>query len=226
MEVRDDQTVFVIDDEESVRDSIAALVEIRGLPVETFATAEDFLQRYKNDTAGCVVTDLRIERGMTGIELQEVLSSAGSEIPVVVISAYASVSNAVQAMNNGAVTLLEKNCTTDELWSAIVEALKRDTECREKKCDDESLLERFSSLKPDEIEVMTRIVGGMLNKVIAHEMKISLRTVETRRHNILEKTRSDSVADLVRAYVQLETLLGRRPEDVLRSEAPLADHIN
>jgi FixJ family two-component response regulator len=103
-----EQTVFVIDDDESVRDSIAALVDIRGVPVETFATAEDFLQRFKNDTPGCVVTDLRIERGMTGIELQEVLSSAGSQIPVVVISAYASVSNAVQAMNNGAVTLLEK----------------------------------------------------------------------------------------------------------------------
>ena len=172
------------------------------------------------------MTDLRIERGMSGIELQDVLSSRGSEIPVVVISAYASVSNAVQAMNNGAVTLLEKNCTTDELWSAIVEALKRDKECRERRSDDNSLVERFSSLKPEEIDVMTRIVGGVLNKVIARELNISLRTVETRRHNILEKTRSDSVADLVRAYVQLETLLGRRPEDALRSEAPLADQIN
>jgi FixJ family two-component response regulator len=73
---------------------------------------------------------------------------------------------------------------------------------------------------------MTRIVGGMLNKVIAHELKISLRTVETRRHNILEKTRSDSVADLVRAYVQLEALLGRRPEDVLRSEAAMSGDSN
>ena len=221
-----EQTVIVIDDEESVRDSIAALVDIRGVPVETFATAEDFLKRYTKDTPGCVVTDLRIERGMSGIELQDVLSSRGSEIPVVVISAYASVSNAVQAMNNGAVTLLEKNCTTDELWSAIVEALKRDKECRERRSDDNSLVERFSSLKPEEIDVMTRIVGGVLNKVIARELNISLRTVETRRHNILEKTRSDSVADLVRAYVQLETLLGRRPEDALRSEAPLADQIN
>jgi FixJ family two-component response regulator len=221
-----EQTVFVIDDEESVRDSIAALVDIRGVPVETFATAEDFLKRYTKDTPGCVVTDLRIERGMSGIELQDVLSSRGSEIPVVVISAYASVSNAVQAMNNGAVTLLEKNCTTDELWAAIVEALKRDTQNGEQKHADESLFERFSNLKPEEIDVMTRIVGGVLNKVIARELNISLRTVETRRHNILEKTRSDSVADLVRAYVQLETLLGRRPEDALRSEAPLADQIN
>jgi len=212
-----EQIVFVIDDEESVRESIAALVEIRGLPVETFATAEDFLQRYNSNIPGCVVTDLRIERGMSGIELQEVLSSTGFQIPVVVISAYASVSNAVQAMNNGAVTLLEKNCTTDELWAAIVEALKRDTQNGEQKDADASLLERFSSLKPVEIDVMTRIVGGMLNKVIAREMNISLRTVEMRRHNILEKTGSDSVADLVRAYVQLEALLGRRPEDVLRS---------
>lgn len=216
------QTVFVIDDDESVRDSIAALVDIRGLPVETFPTAESFLERYADDIPGCVVTDLRIERGMTGIELQEALVARGFEIPVVVISAYASVSNAVQAMVNGAVTLLEKNCSTDELWAAILEAAKRDRENRERKTEEVALRERFSGLKLEEIDVMTKIVAGMLNKVIAHDMKISLRTVETRRHNILEKTSSESVAELVRAYVQLEAILGRPPEEVLRSQADLS----
>ena len=210
-----EQIVFVIDDDESVRDSIAALVDIRGLNVETFATGEDFLDRYKENVPGCVVTDLRIEHGMTGIELQEELSCRGFEIPVVVTSAYANVSNAVQAMNNGAVTLLEKNCTTDELWSSIVEALQRDRDKREEKQEHDDLLQRFSTLKPEEVEVMTRIVRGTLNKVIAHDLKISLRTVETRRHNILEKTGSDSVAELVRAYVKLETVLGRSPEEAL-----------
>lgn len=218
MEVTD-QIVFVIDDDESVRDSIAALVDIRGLKVETFATGESFLTRYSEDVPGCVVTDLRIEHGMTGIELQEELANRGFTIPVVVISAYANVSNAVQAMNNGAVTLLEKNCTTDELWSSIVEALQRDRDNRQERQEHEDLLERFSKLKPEEVEVMTRIVRGTLNKVIAHDLKISLRTVETRRHNILEKTGSDSVAELVRAYVQLETVLGRSPEEALASPA-------
>lgn len=217
-----EQIVFVIDDDESVRDSIAALVDIRGLPVETFPTGEDFLKRYSHDLPGCVVTDLRIERGMTGIELQEALAARGFNIPVVVISAYANVSNAVQAMNNGAVTLLEKNCTTDELWSAIVEALERDTEGRKQKQEEEALRERFARLKPEEIEVMVRIVRGVLNKVIAHEMKISLRTVETRRHNILEKTGCESVAELVRAYVQLESVLGRSPEAMLLQDTTIS----
>lgn len=218
-----EQIVFVIDDDESVRDSIAALVDIRGLQVETFSTAESFLERYSADTPGCVVTDLRIEHGMTGIELQEELAARGYTIPVVVISAYANVSNAVQAMNNGAVTLLEKNCTTDELWSSIVEALQRDRDSRKEKSEQNELLDRFSQLKPEELEVMTRIVRGTLNKVIAHDLKISLRTVETRRHNILEKTGCDSVAELVRAYVQLESVLGRSPEDALVSGSPAGD---
>ena len=102
------QTVFIIDDNEAVRDSIAALVDIRGVPVETFASGEKFLAEYSDAAPGCVVTDFRMEQGMTGLDLQVALRERGSEIPVIVISAYANVSNAVQAMHNGAITLLEK----------------------------------------------------------------------------------------------------------------------
>ena len=120
----DKQTVFVIDDDEAVRESIAALVDIRGMLVETFASGEDFLSFYSGVAPGCVVTDLRIEHGMTGLELQVALLERGCEIPVIVISAYANVSNAVQAMHNGAITLLEKNCSSDELWKAIIFCIK------------------------------------------------------------------------------------------------------
>lgn len=207
----DKQTVFVIDDDEAVRESIAALVDIRGLPVRTFASAEEFLAFYSDSAPGCVVTDLRIEHGMTGIELQVALRDRGCEIPVIVISAYADVPNAVEAMQNGAITLLEKNCSSEELWKAIVEALATDSDRRSQAQLQQSLLKRFEQLKPDEVIVLEGVIDGRLNKVIAKELGISLRTVETRRHNVLEKVGVSSVPELVRLYVELEQLLGQPP---------------
>ena len=207
----DKQTVFVIDDDESVRDSIAALVDLRGLPVETFANAEDFLSSYSGVAPGCVITDLRIEQGMTGLELQVALHARGCQIPVIVISAYADVPNAVQAMQNGAITLLEKNCSSEELWKAIVEALATDSDRRSESQRARSLLDRFAHLKPDELTVLERVIEGQLNKVIAKDLGISLRTVETRRHNVLEKVGVSSVPELVRLYVELEQVLGQPP---------------
>ncbi|MFT4555862.1 MAG: response regulator transcription factor [Planctomycetales bacterium] len=215
----DKQTVFVIDDDEAVRESIAALVDIRGMLVETFASGEDFLSFYSGVAPGCVVTDLRIEHGMTGLELQVALLERGCEIPVIVISAYANVSNAVQAMHNGAITLLEKNCSSDELWKAIIEALATDSDRRAASQQNRSLLERFQQLKPDELIVMQGVIEGQLNKGIAKELSISLRTVETRRHNVLEKVGVSSVPELVRIYVELEQVLGESPDKYLMDRA-------
>lgn len=215
----DKQTVFVIDDDQAVRESIAALVDIRGLPVETFASAEDFLSSYSGVAPGCVVTDLRIEHGMTGLELQVALQERGCEIPVIVISAYANVSNAVQAMHNGAITLLEKNCSSDELWKAIIEALATDSDRRAASQQSRTLLERFQQLKPEELVVMQGVIDGQLNKVIAKDLAISLRTVETRRHNVLEKVGVSSVPELVRIYVELEQVLGQSPYNYLMDRA-------
>lgn len=210
-----DQTVFVIDDDQAVRESIAALVEIRGLPVQTFASAEEFLEFYDSPQPGCVVTDLRIDPGMSGIDLQVRLQDAGFNIPVIVISAYANVSNAVQAMHNVAVTLLEKNCSTEELWHSITEALRVDAENRDTQDATHDLLARFRTLTADEAKVMVRIIQGTLNKNIAKELSLSLRTVETRRHNVLNKVGVSSVPELVRLYVELEKTMGRPPEELL-----------
>ena len=210
-----EQTVFVIDDDQAVRESIAALISVRGLHVQTFESAEIFLGFYNREHAGCVVTDLRIGSGISGIELQVKLQERGFKIPVIVITAYANVSNAVQAMHNGAVTLLEKNCSTDELWQAITTALNVDRVNQDAQCVAEDLLSRFQTLSAEEVEVMVRVVGGTLNKNIAKELSISLRTVETRRHNVLSKVGVLSVPELVRLYVELESNLGRPPEEVL-----------
>lgn len=209
------QTVFVIDDDEAVRESIAALVDIRGLKAETFASGEEFLKRMTVDESGCVVTDLRIDNGMSGLDLQLALRDRSIRLPVIVISAYANVSNAVQAMHHGAVTLLEKNCSTDVLWQAICDALDKDLKTRSVSEHVDDLRSRFDSLTPDEVSVLTRIVQGTLNKVIAKELSISLRTVESRRQKVLAKLGVATVPELVRAYVEFEQALGKPPEEVL-----------
>ena len=213
------QTVFVIDDDEAVRESIAALIDIRGLKAETFASGEDFLRRLKNDESGCVVTDLRIDNGMSGLDLQIALQDRGFRIPVIVISAYANVSNAVQAMHRGAVTLLEKNCSTEALWQAISDALDKDRETQSESEHVGDLRGRFDTLTDDEVRVLTRIVQGTLNKVIAKELSISLRTVESRRQRVLAKLGVLTVPELVRAYVEYEQAIGRPPEEVLLGES-------
>ena len=220
------ETVFVIDDNEAVRESISALIDIRGLPVETFASGEKFLAEYSDAAPSCVVTDLRMEQGMTGLDLQVALRERGFEIPVIVISAYANVSNAVQAMHNGAITLLEKNCSSDELWKAIMEALVTDSERRAANQANKSLIQRFEQLKPEELVVMQRVIDGQLNKVIAKELSISLRTVETRRHNVLEKVGVASVPELVRIYVELEQVLGQTPFQYLMNLADSEQRLN
>ncbi len=208
-------TVFVIDDEESVRDSITALVELRGVRARTFASAEDFLAANLAGSPGCVVTDLRIDPGMSGIELQQELTRRGWEIPVIVISAYADVPNAVEAMHRGAVTLLEKSCSSEKLWAAIDEALKLDVAGREKREVVAALLEMFQRLTKDEVDVCVLIVTGEANKVIANQLGVSLRTVESRRAMILKKIGVDSLPELVRLYVELETAMGKPLKEAL-----------
>lgn len=216
-------TVYVVDDDPAVRDSIAALVDVRGYPVETFGLAEDFLERVTPKMAGCVVTDIRIEHGMSGIELQRTLRARGCALPVIVISAYANVSSAVQAMEAGAVTLIEKSCSTEELWAAIEVALKRDKVAQAERERLNDVWEKFRTLKLEEVEVMVRVIKGVLNKVIAQELKISLRTVESRRASVLKKIDVTSVPELVRLYVALESECGRPPEDLLNPQPGAED---
>lgn len=214
-----EQTVFIIDDDEAVRDSLKALVDIRRKKVQTFASGEDFLAAYADDTPGCVVTDLRIIDGMSGLELQVEISRRGYQIPVIVISAYADVSNAVEAMHNGAVTLLEKNCSTEMVWENIIDALSRDRKIRAGRQKTAKLMDRFSQLTRDEIGVMKCIIDGTLNKNIATDLAISLRTVESRRQNVLKKVGVASVQELVRVYVELEQAIGSDPGETLLENA-------
>ena len=197
-------TVYVVDDDPAARDSVSALVIAASLRVQTFSSAEAFLQNYHPEKPGCLVTDLRM-LGMSGLELLETLQRDKSRLPVILISAYADVPVAVRAMQAGAVTLLEKPCRNDQLITAIHQALARDASQRQSQARQQEIKRRLAGLTQEEYEVMQRMVAGKLNKVIANELLISLRTVETRRHKVLEKMQAESLAELVRMVVQVDS---------------------
>lgn len=201
-------TVFVVDDDEQARKSVCALVRSMGMRAESFASAEDFLNRYTPDRPGCLVTDYRM-LGMSGLELQEELARRGIALPVIVLTAYARTSVAVQAMKAGAVTMLDKPYAEDDLWDAIRKALAEGAVAQAEMARREEIRRRIAALTPSEREVMDHIVRGNANKVIAKKLGVSLRTVENRRHEVLEKMHADSVAELVRMV--LEADLGGKP---------------
>ena len=196
-------TVYVVDDDPAARDSVSALVTAAGLRVQSFSSAEAFLQENRPDKPSCLVTDLRM-LGMSGLDLLEQLQKSSTPLPAILISAYADVPAAVRAMQAGAVTLLEKPCRHDQLITAIHQALERDASNRAVRLRKTELKKRLATLSPEEYEVMQRMVAGKLNKVVANELLISLRTVETRRHRVLEKMQADSLAELVRMVVEAD----------------------
>ncbi len=196
-------TVFVVDDDPAARDSVAALVQSKGMAASTYASAEEFLQRFDPSQAGCVVVDVRMN-GMSGLELQRKFRAQETHLPVIMISGYADTPSAVDAMRNGAVTFLEKPYRDKELWESILTALDRYHEDQEAKTRRAELRARLARLTPQEHEVLEKLVAGKPNKAIKAEMDIGLRTVELRRANVMKKMEAGSLAELVRLYVQLQ----------------------
>lgn len=197
--------VFVVDDDQAARESVAATIASKGLAVETYASAEAFLERYNPSRWGCLVTDVRME-GMSGVELQRWLHNDGATLPVILISGYADIPTAVEGIRGGAVTFLEKPCREEDLWSSICRAIEWHRRRREAQARAERLRARIERLTPDERNVMRAMVAGKPNKVIASELEIGLRTVELRRANVLKKTETGTLASLVRLSVAVERL--------------------
>lgn len=189
--------MFVVDDDKAVRDSLALLVDSVGLQVETFASAQDFLDTYHPDRRGCLITDLRMP-GMSGLELQEKLSAEDVRIPVIVLTGHGDVPAAVRALKGGAVDFVEKPFNPQALLDLIQQAIARDTEIHELAAQEAQVAERVALLTPREHEVMDLVVAGKANKVIAIELAISERTVELHRGRIMKKMQARSLAELMR----------------------------
>lgn len=218
----DQSTVYIVDDDPVVRESVAALVDTLGVRCETYPSAEDFLFSYDDSVAGCLVTDLRMA-GMSGLELLETLNGKGCTLPVVMITGFADVPLAVRAMQDGAVTVLEKPCRDQELWDSIRTALILDDTNRRKNEQLDDFNRRKQRLTDDESTIMKMMITGTSNKTIAKQLDIGLRTVEARRRNIFGKMNVDNIAQLVQLVADgrhLTEELNRRKGILAHSPLP------
>lgn len=191
-------TVYVIDDDASIRELIEWLMKRNGIRVRTFSSARAFLDAYSPATPGCVVLDLYLPK-MSGLDLQRYLIDHGIETPVVFLSGRADVPKAVQAVKGGAIDFIEKPFDYKRMVALVQDCLRRDVQAREARRHEGEALARLATLTHREREVLDRVVGGQINRVIAEELGISVKTVEAHRAKIMEKLAVDSVAELVRA---------------------------
>ena len=193
---RADVAVHVVDDEESIRYLIRTLVEADGISVFSYASGEEFLQSFQPESSGCLVLDLQLP-GISGLEVQEILIKRGVRIPIIFFTAQGSISKAVTALKNGAVDFVEKPFDYKDLLNRIRKYIKIDADNRQHRDAAVAAAFRFASLTPREREVMDQIIAGQLNKQIADELSICVKTVEFHRARVMEKMGVHSVAELV-----------------------------
>lgn len=192
-----DRLVHIIDDDEAMRDSLVFLLDTAGFSVDASPSAADFLKTVPNPRLGCIVTDIRMP-DMTGLELIRVLRADGHDYPVIVITGHGDVPLAVEAMKAGVIDFIEKPFDDGTLLDAIGIALRQRTDAPGTSPERRAIVERLNELSPRERDVLAGVVAGKPNKVIAHELGISPRTVEVYRANLMTKMAATSLSELVR----------------------------
>jgi two-component system, LuxR family, response regulator FixJ len=196
-------TIFVVDDDEGVRNSLRFLLKSVGLETRALASASEFLAIHQPAQPGCLVLDVRMP-GMSGLELQQQLNVRGAVIPVIFITGHGDIPMAVEAMQHGAFDFLQKPFRDQDLIDRIQRALERDARNRVALAQHAKIRERLESLTPREQEVLALMARGKPNKVMAAELGVSQRTVEIHRARVMEKSGAASLAQLVRMVMDLE----------------------
>ncbi len=193
-------TVFVVDDDQAMRNSLKWLIESVGMQVETYASADDFIRNYYPGRAGCLLLDVRMP-GMSGLELQEQFIHQQIKIPIIIITGHGDVPMAVRAMKAGAVDFIEKPFNDELLLESIRNALTLDQEQRVMQSERAEIAARLAQLTPREHEVMEMVTSGKANKEIAIALGVSAKTVEAHRARVMEKMEATSLAELVKMVI-------------------------
>ncbi|MDQ7990715.1 MAG: response regulator transcription factor [Candidatus Dactylopiibacterium sp.] len=191
-----DQLVYIVDDDEALRDSLLWLLDSTGIKAQAFSSAESFLSAWSSRMSGCLVLDIRMP-GMTGLELQEKLHAMHSTLPIIFITGHGDVPMAVSALKSGAVDFIEKPFNDQDMVKLIHAALSEDRKHHDSRLQEADAQRRIDGLTPREKEVLELIVAGRLNKQIADDLGISIKTVEVHRARVMEKMGVNSLAELV-----------------------------
>ena len=195
------QTVFIVDDDEAMRDSLAWLLESNGLRVRSFESGEAFLDAWRADMAGCLVLDVRMP-GISGLELHEKLQALNSPLPIIFVTGHGDVPMAVSALKKGAADFIEKPFNDKEILRLIEQCLATDREQQSRRRRYAEISGRLAALTPREREVMDLMAAGRLNKQIADDLGISIKTVEVHRSRVMDKMEVRSVAELVQLVMK------------------------
>ena len=198
-----EQIIYLVDDDEALRDSLAWLLESQGFKVAAFASAEDFLKAWRPEFNGCLLLDVRMP-GMSGLELHERLRAQYSTLPIIFITGHGDVPMAVAALKKGAVDFIEKPFNDTELLRLVSQCLVTEQEHRARRRQDAEVSRRLDQLTQREREVLDLIIAGKLNKQIADVLGISIKTVEVHRARVMEKMAAQSLAELVQNVMAIE----------------------
>ncbi|MGH9834898.1 MAG: response regulator transcription factor [Blastocatellia bacterium] len=191
-----ESVVFIVDDDPSVRAAVKRLVGSTGLAVETFATAQEFLEAERPDAPCCLILDVCLP-GLSGLDLQRKLAEANILIPIIFLTSHGDIPMTVQAMKAGAVEFLTKPFRNLDLIEAVRQAVEQDREARWERAEQSKLRTRYETLTPRERDVMELVIAGLMNKQIAGKMGTSEVTVKAHRGQMMQKMEAESVADLV-----------------------------
>lgn len=189
--------VYVVDDDQAVRDSLRWLIESVDLNVKTFSNGQELLDAFEETEISCLVLDVRMP-GISGLDLQQRLKKMGSKVPVIIVTGHADVPMAIQAMKAGAFDFIEKPYSDQLLLERIQYAIEQDDSVKKQQNINNEINQRIDTLTPRELEVMGLVVSGHSNKSIAKELGVSIKTVEVHRGNLMSKMQAKSLSELVR----------------------------
>lgn len=202
-DTRPHSTVYIVDDDESVAETLSDLLSSVGYRVETFESASEFLSSYDPEDVGCLLLDMRLP-GMSGLKLQHELKEQDAALPIIFLSGHADVGTAVRVMREGAFDFIQKPFHEQALLESVQSAVHAGIDAGERRRRRHTALERLERLTPREHQVLERMLEGKPNKVMAMELDLSQRTIEIHRANVMRKMEVDSIAALVKTYFETE----------------------